>query len=142
MATVKEEGNPRKHPCGTLTYSSPEMMKDLPNTKSSDVWACGVVIYALVVGHLPFNELDQNLPHASMNNSPLLFNPQDLSNKAVCLRSCKGYGLIRDMLKKEPASRPKADPLLVDSPPMKEEEDVPLIGIKMVKYKRTCCCLP
>ena len=132
--------NPRKRPCGTRTYGSPEMMKDhLPNTKASDVWACGVLIYALVAGSLPFNEQEDSdlLVSTIVNNSPLLFNPQNLSTKAVHLRSCKGYGLIRDMLNKNPANRPRADPRLID-PPIDVGEGEPLLLFN-TKKERTCC---
>ncbi|XP_021839473.1 CBL-interacting serine/threonine-protein kinase 11-like [Spinacia oleracea] len=43
--------------CGTLTFMAPEMLKKRPYGGAMvDVWSCGVILYVLAAGYLPFNE--------------------------------------------------------------------------------------
>lgn len=44
---------------GTPGYLSPEVLRKVPYGKSVDVWACGVVLYILLVGYPPFWDDDQ-----------------------------------------------------------------------------------
>ena len=43
---------------GTLRYMAPEVLshKEKSNTAAVDVWACGVMLYCMVFGRLPFAE--------------------------------------------------------------------------------------
>lgn len=49
----------RRTVCGTPNYMAPELVKETPQGHSYevDIWAIGVVIYALVFGRPPF-EMD------------------------------------------------------------------------------------
>lgn len=51
------EGEMLKTPCGSPCYAAPEMVsgKVYIGTKT-DVWSCGIILYALVCGHLPFED--------------------------------------------------------------------------------------
>lgn len=50
-----------KTSCGSPHYASPEIIAGKKYDGSlSDVWSCGVILYSLVTGRLPFE--DQNLP--------------------------------------------------------------------------------
>jgi serine/threonine protein kinase len=40
-------------------YSAPEVLLDQPVTKSSDIWSLGVVLFALTIGRLPFEDPNQ-----------------------------------------------------------------------------------
>lgn len=45
--------------CGSFAYASPEILKGIPyDPRTADIWAMGVVLYFMVFGVLPFQDLD------------------------------------------------------------------------------------
>jgi len=51
---------------GTPGYLSPEVLRKEPYGKPADVWACGVILYILLVGYPPFWDEDQQRLYAQI----------------------------------------------------------------------------
>ena len=57
---------PRVGFAGTPGYLSPEVLKKDPYGKPVDIWACGVILYILLVGYPPFWDEDQHKLYAQI----------------------------------------------------------------------------
>lgn len=71
LAVELEEGSEefRWHGfAGTPGYLSPEVLFHYPYGKPIDLWACGVILYILLVGYPPFWDEDQNKLYAQIKN--------------------------------------------------------------------------
>ncbi|KAI0366993.1 Pkinase-domain-containing protein [Pilatotrama ljubarskyi] len=61
MAIWQSKGNMLQTACGSPHYAAPEViMGDAYDGTASDIWSCGVILYALLAGRLPFD--DEDLP--------------------------------------------------------------------------------
>ncbi|CCE64160.1 hypothetical protein TPHA_0G03200 [Tetrapisispora phaffii CBS 4417] len=57
MAALQVSNTLLKTSCGSPHYASPEIvMGKTYNGGPSDVWSCGIILFALLTGHLPFND--------------------------------------------------------------------------------------
>jgi BR serine/threonine kinase len=62
MASLSIPNTMLKTFCGSPHYASPEIISNEPyNGIKSDIWSCGIILYALVTGKLPFDQEDDNI---------------------------------------------------------------------------------
>ena len=48
--------------CGSPSYAAPEMLSGKKYSAAPvDVWSCGIVLYAMICGYLPFEDFDNNI---------------------------------------------------------------------------------
>jgi len=57
-----EYENYLKTQCGSPCYAAPEMIKGMKyNGLMIDLWACGIILFAMLCGYLPFDDKDNNI---------------------------------------------------------------------------------
>lgn len=82
MAALETQQKLLETSCGSPHYASPEIVTGANYHGSpSDVWSCGVILYALLTGHLPFD--DPNIRQLLLKVQSGKFHmPSNLSNEA------------------------------------------------------------
>ncbi|CCD22224.1 protein kinase GIN4 NDAI_0A00660 [Naumovozyma dairenensis CBS 421] len=62
MAALETKDKMLETSCGSPHYAAPEIVSGVPyHGFQSDVWSCGVILFALLTGRLPFDEEDGNI---------------------------------------------------------------------------------
>ena len=74
-----------KSSCGSPCYASPEMISGKPyNGIITDIWSCGIVLYCMLVGALPFDDEDIHVLYQQIREGKFYL-PSTLSNEAIDL---------------------------------------------------------
>ncbi|KAJ9188605.1 hypothetical protein P3X46_003950 [Hevea brasiliensis] len=108
--------------CGTPNYVAPEVLKDKGyDGTGSDVWSCGVILYVLMAGYLPFDEPNFMALYSKICSADFTF-PSWFSSGA--------RKLIKRILDPNPVTRITISEILEDEwfkkgykPPQFEQED-------------------
>ena len=62
LSTFFAKNNYLQTACGTPSYAPPEMLEGLQyNGEASDIWSCGIILYAMLCGTLPFTESKEEI---------------------------------------------------------------------------------
>lgn len=82
--------------CGTPGYMAPEIvLKHSGNGLPADVWACGVVLFGMVCGYLPFNNIKEIDYFMNLTENPLYIpnfvssGPRELISKMLTINKEK-----------------------------------------------------
>ena len=98
-----EEENQEK--VGTPFYLAPELWLNKPNTKASDIWALGVILYELCVQRFPWqatemDELEQKVLNEKFTPLPNYVRPEFQK-------------IIKNCLQKKEDKRPTIDDIIM-----------------------------
>ena len=62
LSTFFSKNNYLQTACGTPSYAPPEMLEGHEyNGEATDVWSCGIILYAMLCGTLPFSESQEEI---------------------------------------------------------------------------------
>lgn len=104
---------------GTPNYVAPEILHNIPYNKKADSWSCGIVLYILLAGHLPFGDDDE------VKCGNLIF----YSDSFACV-SDKATNMIKRLLDVEPIDRYDCDEALGDVWIMTDQNKEVLSGVQ------------
>jgi len=83
--------------CGSPCYAAPEMIAGKKYSGlTADIWSCGVVLYAMVCGHLPFENTNTSCLYRKILSGDFIL-PEHLSAEVK--------DLIRNILNTDPRTR-------------------------------------
>ncbi|EGW34733.1 uncharacterized protein SPAPADRAFT_63966 [Spathaspora passalidarum NRRL Y-27907] len=108
LASVLPSTDSRKYTiCGTPNYIAPEVLggKHTGHSFEVDIWAIGIMMYALLVGKPPFQAKDVEVIYERIKKTEYYF-PED---KPI---SPSAKTLIQDLLSLNPLNRPTIDEIL------------------------------
>lgn len=130
MAALESNGKLLETSCGSPHYAAPEIVSGLKyHGFASDVWSCGVILFALLTGRLPFD--DENIRDLLLKVQAGSFEmPTDISFEAA--------DLIAKMLTVNPDQRIKTN--LILKHPLLNKYPIPnedLISVKSLPHPQT-----
>jgi serine/threonine-protein kinase HSL1, negative regulator of Swe1 kinase len=122
MAVLEPKGRLLETSCGSPHYASPEIVAGKTyHGAPSDIWSCGIILFALLTGYLPFD--DDNIRNLLLKVKAGHFTmPPQLSSEAK--------DLIWRMLDVDPRTRIRMEeifrhPFIQKYPPTQGEFDYP-----------------
>lgn len=99
MANLQIQGRLLQTSCGSPHYASPEVIRGVEYDGAlADIWSCGVILYALLTGGLPFDDPDIKKLLAKVKTGVYVIPGRD-----VCSAQCQD--LLARMLTVDPAHR-------------------------------------
>ena len=125
MAALETEGKLLETSCGSPHYAAPEIVSGIPYKGfASDIWSCGVILFALLTGRLPFDEDDGNIRNLLLKVQSGRFEMPGRDEISDDARD-----LIARILVVDPERRIKArdilrHPLLLKYPNLKDSESI------------------
>lgn len=108
LATIINANHPRRYTiCGTPNYIAPEVLggKEVGHSFEVDIWAIGIMLYAMLCGKPPFQAKDVQIIYERIKNNEFRYPPES------CI-SAEAKQLINCMLAPDPADRPQLDSIL------------------------------
>mmetsp|Transcript_63887 Transcript_63887/g.152358 ORF Transcript_63887/g.152358 Transcript_63887/m.152358 type:complete len:402 (+) Transcript_63887:2082-3287(+) len=119
--------------CGSPHYASPEVVSNEPyNGIKADIWSCGIILYALLTGKLPFDEENENIRKLF---NKIRFEPAKIP-KTISI-DCRE--LIRSLLTIDPEKRITIEKIKNNSwfksSPLPESCRIPIQNISMASVQ-------
>lgn len=97
LSNTYKDGETLKTACGSPCYAAPEMIAGKRyHGLISDIWSCGIILYAMACGYLPFEDPNTNKLYKKILNCDYLI-PGFIST------NCKD--MIKKILNTEPPNR-------------------------------------
>jgi serine/threonine protein kinase len=100
LASIVFKGQVILRPCGSLAFSSPEIVRKTYYDQKTDVWSLGVVLYSILTQRLPFFRINPDETKHNILRQEITFN-----SKHWAVISPKAKDLIAKMLCKDPSKR-------------------------------------
>eukprot|EP00045_Choanoeca_perplexa_P010102 m.101003 g.101003 ORF g.101003 m.101003 type:complete len:648 (-) comp15153_c0_seq1:134-2077(-) len=105
--TIAYDGERKKTLCGTPNYIAPEILEGRSgHSFEVDIWSIGCILYTMLVGKPPFETRDIKTTYSKIKRN-------DYRIPSSANISPDGQDLIRMLLHRDPAQRPKIDEVLV-----------------------------
>ncbi|KAF5186930.1 Serine/threonine protein kinase OSK1 [Thalictrum thalictroides] len=127
LSNFMREGHPLKTICGTPNYAAPEVLcRKLYVGSKVDVWSCGIILYTLLCGKLPFD--DENFPNlfkkiqAGNYTLPTFLSPgaRDLISRIIVVDPMKRITIPE--IQQHPWFKPGLPRYIVVPPPNPEQQ--------------------
>lgn len=77
LSALPQQGEGLLHTtCGTPNYVAPEVLRHQGyDGSAADIWSCGVILYVIMAGYLPFDETDLPTLYSKISTAAFAFPP-------------------------------------------------------------------
>ncbi|CAD8050287.1 unnamed protein product [Paramecium sonneborni] len=86
--------------CGSPCYAAPEMIQGEPyNGQLTDIWSCGIILFAMICGYLPFDDINTQNLYQKIINAEYTFpkhisiDAKDLIKRILVVNPLKRYSI-------------------------------------------------